>query len=83
MEPTQAIVNAQKSFTRYIVELTDGKEIEVLLSAKYPMNGINLSIGAKVFVLVLDNYRADGRILTYSDFKLNGWPGWTEEHEPY
>lgn len=82
MEPNQAIVKSQKSFSIYIVELDNGKEIEVLLSAKYAMNGINLSVGAKVFVLVLDNYRADGRILTYSDFKANGWPGWTEEHEP-
>lgn len=75
IEPSQAVVIAQKSKTRYLVELTDGKEIEVGLSGKYVIHGVELSVGAKVFVQLLDNGRLDGYVLTLSDFKMNNWPG--------
>jgi translation initiation factor IF-1 len=82
MEPTQAIVKVQKSFTRYIVELNDGQEIEVILPGKIAMRVVKLTVGAKIFVMLYENRSVDGHILTQTDFKLNGWPGWTEEHEP-
>jgi hypothetical protein len=41
-----------------------------------------LSVGAKVFVRLLNNPLADGEILTESDFARKGFSGWTEEHEP-
>lgn len=80
--PCEAIIKTQKSKTRYIAGLSDGKEIEVGLSAKYVMHGIELSVGAKIFVQLLENQRLDGYILTLSDFKMNNWLGWTEEYEP-
>lgn len=82
LRPSEAIVKAQKSKTRYIAELSDGQEIEVGLSVKYVMHGVELSVGAKIFVQLLDNRRLDGYVLTLSDFKMNNWSGWTEDYEP-
>lgn len=81
-EPSEAIVKSQKSKTRYIAELPDGQKIEVGLSVKYVMHGIELSVGAKIFVQLFENRRLGGYVLTLSDFKMNNWSGWTEEYEP-
>jgi len=82
IQPIRAVVMEQKSKTRYKVELEDGKGLLVALSGKYVINGVELSEGANVFIMPLENKVVDGYILTATDFKINNWSGWTDRHEP-
>lgn len=78
----EGTVKDKKTRTKYIVELSTGEEIEVRLSIKYVLNGMELFVGAKVFVMQTPDSPIKGYVLTATDFKLNGWIGWTDEYEP-
>lgn len=80
--PLPGKVKEQISKTRYLIDFEDGRSAEVALSGKYVIHGVELSVGSKVFVLILENSFVTGHILSATDFKVNGWCGWTDEHEP-
>lgn len=82
MGVTEGTVKEKKTRAKYIVNLVTGEEIEVRLSIKYILHGMELFVGAKVFVMQTPDRPIKGYILTETDFKLNGWIGWTSEHEP-
>jgi len=77
----EGIVFEKKSRIHYIVKLLDVEEVNVYLSLNYVLHNMELKVGSKVFVGVFPK-TSRNYILTASDFKLNGWSGWTDEHEP-
>ena len=78
----EGIVEKKLSDGLYKIKLSDGSITEAKLSAKQKLNYKELSIGAKVYLEVSDNEKRYDRFLTRTDFKINNWTGWTEEHEP-
>jgi translation initiation factor IF-1 len=78
----EGTVTEQISSVLYEVICFDGRRI-VASIGKNLIHGVQLSIGAKVFVYLLPNRtNSDGKILTASDFKVNNWDGWSDQHEP-
>lgn len=77
----EGIVTEQLSILLYEVECLDGRKLVASLG-KSVISGAKLSIGARVFVQLLSRPNNDGKILNASDFKSNGWKGWTDQHEP-
>lgn len=78
----EGIIVEKKSRIKYLVRLHSKEEVEVRLALNYVAHGMELFEGAKVFVMRTPENFIKGYILTSTDFKLNGWLGWTEEHEP-
>ncbi|WP_373553683.1 hypothetical protein [Haliscomenobacter sp.] len=77
----EGIVTEQFSILLYEVECFDGRKLVASLG-KIVISGAKLSIGARVFVKLVDRPNYDGKILNKLDFKINGWEGWTDQHEP-
>lgn len=77
----EGIVTEQLSILLYEVQCFEGQKLVASLG-KIVMSGAKLSIGARVFVKLVDRPNYDGKILNKMDFKIKGWQGWTDEHEP-
>ena len=79
----EGVVIERKSRKIYLVELPSEEIVEMHLTPSQVWNYVHLSIGAKVFVLILSTTpKLTGRLLTGTDFKLNNWPGWSSDYEP-
>ena len=78
----EGIVEEKLSKNLYSVQIEKGIMRKVRFSAKLRMHYGEINIGAKVYVeLPIDESKL-GTFLSATDFKVNGWTGWTEEHEP-
>ena len=79
---TTGIVRQKISIKTYIIELPDGREIEVSLKPKQQIHYVTLTIGKKIYLELIPPNNEKGTLLTETDFKLNNWPGWSSDYEP-
>ena len=72
---TTGIVKGKLSRSTYIVELSNGDNIELHLKARHVLNYMNLPIGKTIYLELIPPDNNKGTLLTATDYKMNNWTG--------